>query len=146
VALALVLAGGIAWLVVAPEPGRLGRAPSTPSVGLRGAAITLRHRGQRQAEIAAERIEVSADGRTATLMGASRARLFLEDGQELVLTAQHLVFDRQTADVRAEGGIVIATSRGEIITAPRASWTQGTGVLHLLDGVEVRFPAGGRVP
>jgi len=52
--------------------------------------------------------------------------------------------DRATSDVRVEGGIHITTSRGEVITAPRASWKQETGVLDLLDGVEVRFPIDGR--
>jgi len=144
IALALVMAGAAAWLLFGPEPGRVGRSPATPSVGLRGAAITLRHRGQKQAEIAADRIEVSADGRTATFAGSPRAQVFVGGRPELVLTADRVELDRVTSDVRVEGGIQITTSRGEVITAPRAFWKQGTGVLDLVDGVEVRFPVDGR--
>lgn len=140
VVLAVVVAGTAAWLLLVPEPGRGGRSPATPSVGLRRAAITLRHRGQKQAEIAADRVEVSADGRTATFAGSPRAQVFVGGRAALTLTADRVEFDRATSDVRVDGGIVITTSRGEVITAPRGTWEQATGVLDLLDGVEVRFP------
>lgn len=144
IALALLMAGAATWLLLVPEPGRVGRSPATPSVGLKHAAIILRQRGQKQAEIAADRVEVSADGRTATFAGSPRARVFVGGRSALVLTADRVELDRVTSDVRVEGGIQITTSRGEVITAPRASWKQETGVLDLLDGVEVRFPVDGR--
>jgi len=144
IALALLMAGTAVWLLIVPEPGRVGRSPGTPSIGLRHAAITLRQRGEKQAEIAADRVEVSADGRTATFAGSPRARVFVGGRSALVLTADRVELDRATSDVRVEGGIRITTSRGETITAPRASWKQETGVLDLIDGVEVRFPIDGR--
>ena len=144
IVLALIMAGAAAWLLLVPEPGGIRRSPATPSVGLRHAAITLRQRGQKQAEIAADRVEVSADGRTATFAGSPRAKVFVGGRSELVLTADRVELDRVTSDVRVEGGIRITTARGETITAPRASWKQDTGVLDLLGGVEVRFPVDGR--
>jgi lipopolysaccharide assembly outer membrane protein LptD (OstA) len=144
VALAVLMAGAAVWLLIVPEPGRVGRSPATPSIGLRHAAITVRQRGQKQAEIAADRVEVSADGHTTTFAGSPRARVFVGGQSALVLTADRVEYDRATSDVRVEGGIRITTSRGEVITAPRALWKQSTGVLELIDGVEVRFPLEGR--
>ena len=112
IALALIMAGAAAWLFFVPEPGRVGRSPATPSVGLRHAAITLRQRGQKQAEIVADRVEVSADGRTATFAGSPRARVFVGGRTALVLTADRVELDRVTSDVRVEGGIQITTARG----------------------------------
>ena len=139
-AVVLLIAATSAWLLLVPEPGRVGRSSSRPSVGLRNAGIVLRHRGEKQAEIKAELVEVSADGTTTTFTGSPRAEVFVEGRPTLVLTAQRVVLNRSTQDIQVEGGIRITTARGEIITAPRASWQQQIGVLDLVDGVEVRFP------
>ncbi len=136
----LLIAGTSAWLLLVPEPGRVARSSATPSVGLRNAGIVLRHRGEKQAQITAERVEVGADGRLTTFTGSPRAEVFVEGRSTMVLTADRVVLDRSTQDVRVEGSIRITTTRGEIISAPRASWKQETGVLDLVDGVEVRFP------
>lgn len=139
-AVVLVIAATSAWLLLVPEPGRTGRSTTTPSVALRHAGIVLRHRGEKQAEIKADRVEVSADGTTTTFTGAPRAQVFVEGRPTLLFTADRVVLNRSTQDVRVEGGIRITTARGETITAPRASWQHEAGVLDLVDGVEVRFP------
>ena len=140
-----------AWLMATPDQAGPDRTVVPPSVAVSKASIVLRHRGQKQAEIASERVEVSADGRLATFTGAPQAVLF-DDGQPaLTVTGSRMVFDRQSRDVTVDGGLRITTSRGYALRAPSGAWNQQAQVVDLTGGVEVvaaaptapRSPAGG---
>jgi len=137
---ALLLGGAaVAWLAVSPEPGGAERPVSPPAIGLSRAGIVLRHRGRKQAEIAAERVEVSADGQTAIFTGLPRAIVFVDDAR-LTATGGRIVFNRTTQDVRVEGGLRITTEQRETLTARSASWDHARQLVDLTGGVEVTFP------
>ncbi len=137
---ALLLGGAaVVWLAASPEPGGAEREASPPAIGLSRAGIVLRHRGRKQAEIAAERVEVSADGQTAIFTGLPRAIVFVDDAR-LTATGGRIVFNRTTQDVRVEGGLRITTAQGETLTARSASWDQARQLVDLTGGVEVTFP------
>ncbi len=142
-AVVLLAIAAAAWLAAAPEPGdpdRAERAVTPPATGISKAGIVVRHRGRKQAEIAAERVEVSADGRTTAFSGLPKVVVFEGDAPGLTVTGGRIVFDRRTQDVRVEGGLRITTVRGETLTARAASWDHEKQVMDLTGPVEVTFP------
>lgn len=140
--LAVALLGGAAavWLVTSPEPAEPEQKVALPSTGISQAGIVLRQRGRKHAEIAAERVEVSADGRTTVFSGQPKVVVFEEDAPRLTVTGNRIVYDRATQDVKVEGGLRVTTSQGETLTAPSASWDHRRQIMDLTGPVEVTFP------
>lgn len=129
-----------AWLAVSTEAPEPEPRAALPSTGISKAGIVLRQRGRKQAEIAAERVEMLSDGRTTVFSGRPRVVIFQEDMSRLTVTGNRIVYDRTTQDVKVEGGLRVTTSQGETLTAPSASWDQRTQVMDLAGPVEVTFP------
>lgn len=128
-------AGGF-WLAVVPDaPPPSG--PPAPSVAVSRASIVLRHRGQKQAEIAANRVEVSADGRQTIFTGSPQAVWFDREQPALTARGRRIVYDRASRDLTVEGDLHIATRGGYDLRAPSATWSQQAQVVDLAGGVEV---------
>jgi len=151
---AVVVAAAI-WLAGSPDETAPVSGPLTPSVAVSRASIVLRHRGQKQAEIASERVEVSTDGRQATFTGSPRVVWFEHNQPALTASGRRIVYDRQSRDVKVEGDLRISTRQGYTLRAPSATWSQQAQVVELTGGVEasalqapvpVPPPAGTRSP
>jgi hypothetical protein len=136
------LLGGAAalWFAGTPEPGTLSPAVKPPATAVTKAGIVLRHRGRKQAAIEAERVEVSADGRTTLFLGQPRVVVYEGEVPSLTVTGMRIRFDRATQDVRVEGGLRVTTVRGETLTARAASWDPRQQVMDLSGPVEATFP------
>jgi len=125
------------WLVATPEQSAPLSPALTPSVAVSRASIVLRHRGQKQAEIASDRVEISTDGRQATFTGSPRVVWFERNQPALTASGRRIVYDRQSRDVKVEGDLRIATRQGYALRAPSATWSQEVQVVELTGGVEV---------
>lgn len=121
--LVLVLAGrGILWLTRSSFI-RVGSSEAQiPAINLREARIVLRHEGERQAEIMAERVEVSRDLRYAKFLGRPTAIVFEHDHEALRLQAREIVFDRRTNDLTVAGPIEVTSPHGDRLNADSARW------------------------
>ncbi|OFX29609.1 MAG: hypothetical protein A2Z07_09760 [Armatimonadetes bacterium RBG_16_67_12] len=104
------------------------------------AKLVVRHQGVRQAEIEADRVEVSADRRTTTFTGRSRMVLFAGDLPVLAATGERITYDRSTQGVRAEGGLRLTTPDGATLVARTATWDAQSQVIVLAGDVQVTFP------
>lgn len=82
----------------------------------------MRHKGHKQAELSAERIEVTRDTRYARFKGIPRATLFHQGRPALHMRADEIVFDRRTDDLIVRGDIRITSTRGDTLRAPEARW------------------------
>jgi lipopolysaccharide transport protein LptA len=133
---AAAAAGGV-WLALAPDQPAPVSAPPVPSVAVARASIVLRHRGHKQAEIAADRVEVSPDGRRATFTGSPQAVWFDRDQPALLARGHRIVYDRASRDVVVDGGLHVTTRQGYDLRAPSATWSQEAQVVELAGGVEV---------
>lgn len=129
---ALLAAAAGAWWIVRADHPDAERAPDPMSMRVSQATIVLRHRGVKQAEIAADRVEVSADRRTTTFVGGARTVFFNGTAPAVTATGGRIVLDRATQSVRVEGGLRITTARGETLTAQAASWDRESGVIELV--------------
>ena len=125
------------WLAGSPDETAPVSSPITPSVAVSRASIVLRHRGQKQAEIASERVEVSTDGRQAAFTGSPRVVWFENNQPALTASARRIVYDRESRDVTVEGDLRISTRQGHTLRAPSATWSQQTQVVQLTGGVDV---------
>lgn len=127
------------WLVLAERPAV--EPPREPvSVRVLEAKLVVRHQGVRQAEIEADRVEVSADRRTATFTGRSTMVLYAGDLPVLTATGERIVHDRSTQGVRAEGGLRLTTPDGVTLVARTATWDAQSQVVELAGDVHVTFP------
>lgn len=99
----------------------------------------LRHQGEKQAEVTAERVEVSADARFAHFRGVSRATLYREGAPVLHLRAREIVLDRRTQDLTVRGDIEILSAQGDRMLAPEARWSAARHTLTFPRGVEVKI-------
>lgn len=119
------------WRVAPDAPAPTGQAPERVAVRLTGATVVLRRNGARQAEIAAERVEVSADRRTTAFAGHPRV-VFFEYGEPTVsANASRIVLDNPSRFVRAEGGLRISTVGGDMLTAQSGFLEEATGAIEL---------------
>ncbi|MGQ0548478.1 MAG: LPS export ABC transporter periplasmic protein LptC [Armatimonadota bacterium] len=137
---ALLGVAGAVWLTASSEPAEPEPKVALPSTGISHASIVLRQRGRKQAEIAAERVEVSPDGRTTVFSGRPKVVVFEEDAARLTMTGNRIVYDRATQDVKVEGSLRVTTSEGETLNAPSASWDHRKQIMDLTGPVEVTFP------
>jgi hypothetical protein len=127
------------WLLLTERP--VADPPREPvSVRVLETKLVLRRQGVRQAEIEADRVEVSADRRTTTFIGRSRMVLYFGDQPALVATGGRIVYDRSTEDVRVVGGFHLATPEGVALVARTATWDARTQVIELVGDVEATFP------
>ncbi len=140
VAVALLGAAAAAWLAASSEAPAPEPRVALPSTAISKAGIVLRQRGRKQAEIAADRVEMLSDGRTTVFSGRPRVVVFQDDAPRLTVTGDRIVYDRATQDVKLEGGLRVVTSQGETLTAPSASWDQRKQIMELTGPVEVTFP------
>lgn len=137
---ALLAAAAGAWWIVRADRPDAERAPEPMSMRVSQATIVLRHRGVKQAEIAADRVEVSADRRTTTFVGGARTVFFNGTAPAVTATGGRVVLDRAAQSVRVEGGLRITTARGETLTAQAASWDRESGVIELVGHVTGAAP------
>ncbi len=131
---ALAAVGAAAWLAWAPDPRDPEPSPQA-AVRISRAQIVLRQQGEKQAEITADRVEVSGDQRTTTFTGRPSAVIHLDGVPALTATGGRIVLDRQDGSVRIKGGLRIATTRNETLSAPEAAWNPATQVIELTGGV-----------
>lgn len=142
---AVAAAGWLALGVLAPKttpsiaPGSDALPTPRPAIGLTGADIVLRREGLPQARLSAERIEVAADGKSVTFSGSPKAVIHTNGVPTLTVTGGRIVLDRQSQNVRVEGGVRITTASGESITAKSAHWDHQTQALELTGGAEATF-------
>ncbi|MBI3998863.1 MAG: LPS export ABC transporter periplasmic protein LptC [Armatimonadetes bacterium] len=134
----------VAWLLAESPLQGEEVTPARPPVAISKATIVLRSRGGKLAEITAERVELSPDGQTTTFSGIPRAVVYMDETPVLTATGGRIVVERQSQDVRLDGGLRITTARGEVLVAQSASWHQQAQVLDLEGGVEITFPVQGR--
>ncbi len=142
----LLAVGAAAWVIVMPDRGTPDRPPEPVAVRVTQATIILRNHGLMQAEIAADRVELSADRETTTFTGQPRAVIYVGGIRRMTATGGRIVLHRQTQTVRVEGGLRIVTEQGETISARSALWDQESQVVDLSGDVEVTFPFRGRLP
>jgi lipopolysaccharide transport protein LptA len=133
----LAAAAGGVWLALVPDDPSPVSNSLAPSVAVSRASIVLRHRGHKQAQIAADRVEVSPDGRRATFTGSPQAVWFDRDQPALVARGHRIVYDRASRDVTVDGDLHVTTRQGYDLRAPSATWSQEAQVVDLAGGVEV---------
>ena len=136
-ALAGLLVGRQVWYrrPVPPLP-QVVRPPIAADA--RGATLVLRHQGQKQAEVYAGRVEVSRDLRFTTFKGGPRATLYDRERVALRVSADEIVLDRQSNDLRARGHLILTSPEGFRLTAPEVMWVAARQQLIFPSGVEVR--------
>ncbi len=142
-AIAALLAAGVisVWLAgQQPHADLPGDAPTAPAVGVSGASIVLRHRGEKQAEVTADRVEIDAGKSVATLTGRPKVVFHIGGTPALTATAGKILFDRGSQAVRVEGGLKISTTRGATIEAGSGAWDPGSQAVDLAGGVTVTAP------
>ena len=131
---AAAAAGTAVWLAHSPGPA-VPEPAKQAAVRMSGAQIVLRQQGEKQAEITADRVEVSGDQRTTTFTGRPSAVIHLDGVPALTATGGRIVLDRQDGSVRIKGGLRITTVRGRTLSAPDAAWNPSTQVIELTGGV-----------
>lgn len=136
----LAAAVGVAvWLDRSSGPA-VPEPEARAAVRVSRAQIVVRQQGEKQAEITADRVEVSGDERTTTFTGRPRAVIHLHGLPALTATGGRIVLDRADGSVRIKGGLRITTARGEILSAPDAAWNPATQVVELTGGVTASAP------
>jgi LPS export ABC transporter protein LptC len=96
------------------------------AIGLHQASIVVRHQGERQAEVHAERVTVSRDLRYATFSGAPRIIAFSQGREVFRVRGSRIVLDRQTGDVSVQGPVEVVSARGERLMAGTGRWIDAT--------------------
>jgi hypothetical protein len=136
----LIVIAAAAWEMAAPDRSVPDRRPERVAVRVSEASIVLRNGGAKQAEIAADRVELSADRQTTTLTGRPRAVIYIGGAPAMTATGGRIVVLRQGQTVRVEGGLRIVTDKGETLSARAATWDQASQVVDLTGDVEITFP------
>ncbi len=137
--LVLAAAAGV-WWIAHTDQLDAERPPEPVALRVTDATIVLRHQGAKQAEITADRVEVSADRQVTTFTGRTRAVFFEGDAPSLTLTGGRIIYDRTRQAVRVEGGLSITTARGETLRAQAGTWDQESEAVELFGEVEAVFP------
>lgn len=138
----LLVVGAAAWVIAMPDRGSPERPPEPVSVRVTQATIILRNHGQVQAEIAADRVELSADRQTTTFTGQPRAVIHVGGVRTMTATGGRIILQRPANLVTVDGGLRIVTAQGETLAARAATWDQESQVVDLTGGVEVAAAAG----
>jgi LPS export ABC transporter protein LptC len=120
---ALLFALAVGWSLRHPPQPDAQELTQFAAIGLHQASIVVRHEGERQAEVRAERVEVSRDLRYATFSGIPTITMFSQDREAFRVRGSRIVLDRQTGDVVVQGPVEVASMRGERLMAGAASWT-----------------------
>ena len=133
-----LLAGWYVWRrpVLEQRPTVLS-APA--AIGLGKAELVLRHKGEKQAEVLAERVEVSRDLQYATFKGIPRAILYDRGQASLRLRADEIVLNRQTNDLLVRGDIEISSPQGDQLRAPEARWVAARQRLVFQRGIWLKI-------
>lgn len=131
---AAAVAGTGVWLVRSPVPAVVDPAKQ-PAVRLTRAQLVLRQQGEKQAEITADRVEVSSDQRTTTFTGRPSAVIHTDGVPALTATGGRIVLDRHDGSVSIKEGLRITTAQGDTLSAPDAAWNPATQVIELTGGV-----------
>lgn len=105
--LVLAVAGG-AWFVRRPAPAERPILSSQPAMRIRQTAIILRHRGEKQVELRADRVEVSRDLNRVVLTGIANAVIYDAGSVASQVRADAIVLDRRTDDFSAQGHIEVS--------------------------------------
>jgi lipopolysaccharide export system protein LptC len=112
---------------------------SPTAIDLKQATIVLRHEGQTQAELRADRVEVSRDLRYATFVGNPTV-VVLDQGQGTWQVGGHeIILDRQTSDVTVLGPVELASVRGGRLKAGQVRWLQAAQQLVFDQGVTMTW-------
>jgi LPS export ABC transporter protein LptC len=123
VAIAAVLfAIAVGWSMRAPPQTGAQQPPQFVAIGLHQASIIVRHQGERQAEVRAERVEVSRDLRYVTFSGIPTITVFSQERGAFYVRGSRIVLDRQTGDVAVQGPVEVASTQGERLMAGTARW------------------------
>ncbi len=133
---AAVLVGlGLGWILHRP-PLAVEHAPAQlPAIGLQQASIVLRHRGEKQAEVRADWVEVSRDLRYV-MFGGNPAIVVFSAGEDIFrIHGGRIVLDRHTSDVTVHGPVEVASPRGGYLRAGAASWINAMQRLVFEQGV-----------
>jgi len=121
----------------APPPAPAAVTPVRPAADLQDAALVVRHRGQKQLALSAERVSVSPDLRYATFAGIAQVVLY-QDGQvALRLSAAGITLDRQSNNLVVRGPLEITAEDGYRLRAPRAAWDAERRTLTFPGGIEM---------
>lgn len=152
VLVAVALIGvGVAARRAAPPPGAGGRtpppaalrpspipAPPPLALNIRGASLVVRRAGQKQAEVQAERVEVSRDLRFARFAGVARVTIY-DHGRVVVRgAADEILLDRRTDDLRARGRVELTSPAGYRLTTAEVSWIAAEQRLVFPAGIAVQ--------
>lgn len=136
-----VVAGGSALLGLGFWWATQGQLPPAPSqtagpvqLQAEGARVVVRHRGQKQVELRAERARVSPDFRRAQLEGVRRAQVLRDGRPYLWVRADRVVFDRVTQNFEATGDVEV--------TSPGGDWLRASYMVYRNDRAVLAFPRG----
>lgn len=133
---ALLAGAVVGWAMRQPPAREPERATLSPvAISLKQAGIVLRHQGQTQAEVRADRVEVNRDMRQVTFAGNPTVVVFNQGEEPLEIHGRKILFDRQTSDVTVQGPVELVSVRGHRLTAGIARWVQATQQLIFEQGV-----------
>ncbi len=132
---ALVVGLALGWSLRRPPQPATPRPAQLPAIGLHQATIVLRHQGARQAEVHADRVEVSRDLRYATFSGTPTAIVFSDGRDAFRVRGSSIVLDRQTSNVLVQGPVEVTSARGERLTAGTVRWLNAARQLVFQDRV-----------
>jgi lipopolysaccharide export system protein LptC len=120
---ALLFAIAVGWSLRPLQQPGAQQPTQFLALGLHRASIVVRHQGERQAEVRAERVEVSRDLRYATFSGIPTITVFFQEREAFYVRGSRIVLDRQTGDVAVQGPVEVASMQGERLMAGTARWT-----------------------
>jgi LPS export ABC transporter protein LptC len=123
---ALLFGLAVGWSLRHPPQPAAQQPTQFAAIGLHQASIVVRHQGEKQAEVRAERVEVSRDFRYATFSGIPTITVFSEGHEAFHVSGGRIVLDRQTDDVVVQGPVEVTSMRGERLMAGTARWTNAT--------------------
>ncbi len=105
-----------------PTPALQHAVPSPAAIGAAQTTLIVRHLGQKQAEVHAGRVEVSGDFRYATFKGVAFAAFYDRGAETLRVSADEIIYARQTNDLLARGHLILTSPEGYRLSAPEARW------------------------
>jgi LPS export ABC transporter protein LptC len=137
---ALLLGLALGWSLQRSPHQAAQHLTEFAAIGLHQASIVVRHQGERQAEVKAERVTISRDLRYATFSGDPRITVFSEEREAFRVRGSRIVLDRQTGNVSVQGPVEVVSARGERLIAGSARWIDATQ--HLVFEQRVVMEAG----
>lgn len=120
-------------------PGQ-GQSDSGPAIEARNVgSIIASENGQRVAEFAAARVEISSDRRFATATNVTNGVLYRDGKPFLWLRAGRVKFNQQTRDWEADGNLHASGPNAFAIASQSAQWTQGKSELRCSGPVQATY-------